>query len=425
MKVALSGATPARAPLASPSGPLLLRCRGTTCPPGTCNYHDDRTLLRATRAHDAPEQVPPIVHEVLRTAGDSLDPATRADFERRFGHDFGSVRVHTDERASASAVAVHSLAYTVANDVVFARGNYQPGSDDGRRLLAHELAHVVQQDGTSGAPTRVAPSSDPLESDASAASGSHFVAGRTGPTVQRQPKPTTKQWGPQFITAGLGILGDACAVLGSSDGQMRDESGKPSAPYSIHCPGRVCVNAPVPLKLWFHVDADLAPRPQPFTPPRLSASVTFIASSGGTQTPIPRKVGTGAYKGPGAPLVPSFGDRIPLVPSTEGTLRISLIISDHDSGEVSVYSDDVPVVDCGRPRPPGPKIAVPSTRQSTGRHVFVPDPKGAPRQFREITGKITDPAWGQMDKVFEVLLDEKGPYFMVGGQRVDVPRSGG
>lgn len=65
--------------------------------------------------------------------------------ESRFGHDFGSVRVHTDSRASASARAVGASAYTVGRDVVFGAGRYAPRTETGRGLLAHELAHVVQQ----------------------------------------------------------------------------------------------------------------------------------------------------------------------------------------------------------------------------------------------------------------------------------------
>ncbi len=67
--------------------------------------------------------------------------------EPRFGHDFSGVRVHTDSRAAESARAVNAHAYTVGNDIVFAPGKYQPDAHSGRELLAHELAHTVQQGG--------------------------------------------------------------------------------------------------------------------------------------------------------------------------------------------------------------------------------------------------------------------------------------
>jgi hypothetical protein len=89
--------------------------------------------------------VPPIVHDVLRSSGEPLDAATRAFMEPRFGHDFSRVRVHTDDRAAQSAQAVDALAYTVASDIVFAKGQYAPETEAGRLLLAHELAHVAQQ----------------------------------------------------------------------------------------------------------------------------------------------------------------------------------------------------------------------------------------------------------------------------------------
>ena len=69
--------------------------------------------------------------------------------EWHFGHDFGRVRVHTDELAGASARAIHAQAYTVGNDIVFGVRRFEPGTVDGRRLLAHELTHVVQQSAVS------------------------------------------------------------------------------------------------------------------------------------------------------------------------------------------------------------------------------------------------------------------------------------
>ncbi|MBV9209556.1 MAG: DUF4157 domain-containing protein [Acidobacteria bacterium] len=81
----------------------------------------------------------------LRDGGKPLPASTRAFFEPRFGQDLSQVRVHTDERAAQSAREMNALAYTVGNDVVFKAGQYQPDTQTGRKLLAHELAHVVQQ----------------------------------------------------------------------------------------------------------------------------------------------------------------------------------------------------------------------------------------------------------------------------------------
>jgi LysM repeat protein len=107
---------------------------------------EDAKLLRK-EAGSSPDVVPPIVHEVLRSPGRPLDVATRAFMEPRFGHDFSQVRIHADAKAAESARAVNALAYTVGRDVVFGAARYEPGTEAGRRLLAHELAHVVQQGG--------------------------------------------------------------------------------------------------------------------------------------------------------------------------------------------------------------------------------------------------------------------------------------
>ena len=89
--------------------------------------------------------VPPIVHEVLGDPGKPLDTATRAFMEARLGYDLSEVRIHTDDRAAASALAVDARAYTVGHDVVFGTGEYSPSASSGRHLIAHELAHVAQQ----------------------------------------------------------------------------------------------------------------------------------------------------------------------------------------------------------------------------------------------------------------------------------------
>ncbi len=92
---------------------------------------------------------PPVLSQLaeLRSqGGQQLPDATRAFMEQRFGHDFSGVRVHTGVQAARSAQSVSALAYTVGHDIVFGEGQYEPGADHGKRLLAHELTHVVQQE---------------------------------------------------------------------------------------------------------------------------------------------------------------------------------------------------------------------------------------------------------------------------------------
>jgi Domain of unknown function (DUF4157) len=171
---------------------------------------------------------PGSVTESLASPGRPLDSATRAFFEPRFGRDFSQVRVHDDDRANKSAHAIGALAYTVGSNIAFAAGNYGPGTDAGRSLLAHELTHVAQQSGPSGA--GVLPES----------------TGTTAQIVRRQDSPAPDQdtAAPQqasatgqksyfqcvndtlasmgiasaiseLVWAGCGVLGVAAGVLGT------------------------------------------------------------------------------------------------------------------------------------------------------------------------------------------------------------------
>jgi len=87
----------------------------------------------------------PRTRETLSTAGQPLDQATRAFMEPRFGHDFSRVRVHMDAQSARTAAEMDARAFTVGRDIVFGAGEYVPATPDGRRLIAHELAHTIQQ----------------------------------------------------------------------------------------------------------------------------------------------------------------------------------------------------------------------------------------------------------------------------------------
>lgn len=77
--------------------------------------------------------------------GSSLDDGTRQFMESRFGYDFRNIKIHTDGKAARSASDVNALAYTMGNHVIFAEGQYRPNTVEGKRLLAHELTHTIQQ----------------------------------------------------------------------------------------------------------------------------------------------------------------------------------------------------------------------------------------------------------------------------------------
>ncbi len=107
--------------------------------------HKPILLRRVSDTTNGSDVAPPIVHDVLRSTGQPLEPSTRRFMEARFGHDLSGVRVHHDRKAAKAARAVQARAFTVGRNVIFGPGEYAPGSQEGRRLLAHELAHVVQQ----------------------------------------------------------------------------------------------------------------------------------------------------------------------------------------------------------------------------------------------------------------------------------------
>lgn len=136
--------------------PMLQRqcaCGGKSSSGGECSEcKKQKTLQRQTSGTAQNAVAPPIVNEVLRSPGQPLDAETRAYMEPRFGHDFSKVRIHADAQANESARSVNAQAYTVGRRIAFADGQYSPGTSEGRHILAHELAHVVQQRGTADRP---------------------------------------------------------------------------------------------------------------------------------------------------------------------------------------------------------------------------------------------------------------------------------
>jgi Domain of unknown function (DUF4157) len=153
-------AAPAITPL-SPSG-LQRKCAaceagGATC--AGCAEEEEHVQRQAEDAGPAPE---PEASPIPRGGGQPLATSVRGFFEPRFGRDLGNVRIHTGADADGSARAFRALAYTHRSDIVFRSGQYSPDTPAGRRLLAHELTHVVQQGGSGSSPTiqRVCSSAD-------------------------------------------------------------------------------------------------------------------------------------------------------------------------------------------------------------------------------------------------------------------------
>ena len=128
--------------------------------------------------------------QALASPGRPLEPALRQDMEQRFGHDFSKVRVHTGAAAEQSARDVNARAYTMGHDIVFGAGRFAPETNGGRRLIAHELTHVVQQ------------------------------AGRGMPSIQRKEKPGQHNWTTVTqITVEPKTIGRGRGRALTSDGQ--------------------------------------------------------------------------------------------------------------------------------------------------------------------------------------------------------------
>jgi hypothetical protein len=151
-------------------------CGGAPGPTGGCSRcaQAGLSLQRKGSGAGAPQSVPSSVREVLRAPGNELEPQVRDFMEAGFGADLGHVRVHTDARAAASARALGARAYTVGRDIVFADGEFAPGSSKGMHLIAHELAHTIQQ--------------------GSASQGLQRQTGNAPAPVARQPRPINVRW---------------------------------------------------------------------------------------------------------------------------------------------------------------------------------------------------------------------------------------
>jgi hypothetical protein len=157
-----------------------------------CKQKREATLQRAAVRPSPVGAVPPIVHDVLRAPGQPLDAATRAFMEPRFGHDFSRVRVHTDTKAAESARAVNALAYTVGRDIVFGSSHAASETRQGRELIAHELAHVVQQSRNAAPRTPQSFGGDkrgPAETEADRVAN-RIIGGEPGGPVSALPGPS-------------------------------------------------------------------------------------------------------------------------------------------------------------------------------------------------------------------------------------------
>jgi Domain of unknown function (DUF4157) len=181
-------------------------CGGVAGPEGECAACRARRLARE-RASGGParRQAPPIVHDVVSRSGTPIPGHVRAVAEQRFRHDFSRVRVHADAEAERSADAVDAAAYAVGPHVVFGSGRFAPETRTGRRLLWHELVHVVQQDSAAhaepGTPIPIAESNTAEDEARSLAADS---TARAAPERYRSGRRVTRSLQRQARSAGAG-----------------------------------------------------------------------------------------------------------------------------------------------------------------------------------------------------------------------------
>jgi len=191
---------------------------GGTC--AICQEEEEQRALQRSSTSAAPAEL----DGIPATGGEPLDPTTRQPLETHFGADLADVRIHTGTEAARSASSLDALAYSSGRDIYFAAGMYAPTSGSGQRLLAHEVAHVIQQ-GSGKEPTLAAKSArgvkigapeDSLETEADLAAEGFMTGAPPGKLtdeeqrkrresgvaqryIQRQPVPT-----PAAVTPARG-----------------------------------------------------------------------------------------------------------------------------------------------------------------------------------------------------------------------------
>jgi hypothetical protein len=187
--------------------------------------------LQRQKANGAePAEAPPIIHDVLRSPGQPLDAQARAFFEHRFGHDFSGVRVHTDAQAARSAQAVQASAYTVGRDVVFGAGQYAVGTCAGNRLLAHELAHTLQQGSERPGQIEIAPAYGPHEDEAN-----RLAEVMTDPAAVLSRKPMPAVHAPKNLHRQPAPDGGSATPAGPASGEATSPSSTQHSAQKEKC----------------------------------------------------------------------------------------------------------------------------------------------------------------------------------------------
>jgi uncharacterized protein DUF4157 len=186
--------------------PPTLRLSGNKSLPGEKTSHPAPSLFQQVRETYFAGDVAHATSLVQKSLGSGhpLPIVVGSEMSKHYGRDFSSVRVHTDEFSARATTALDANAFTIGNNIVFAPNMFRPDIPSGRLRLAHELAHVVQQTGTSTG------QQDDLENQASVAAilGSPYsrYLSRVGATIQREPTYPRRATNDQMITEARRVL---------------------------------------------------------------------------------------------------------------------------------------------------------------------------------------------------------------------------
>jgi hypothetical protein len=291
-----------------------------------------------------------VVADALRSPGESLDAATRARMEPLFGFDFSQVRVHADSQAAASAACLAARAFTIGSHIVFGRGEHSPATSAGAMLIAHELAHVVQQQGRGRGVTdtlEVGGAHDDAERSAHAAAA-QVVAGRAAHRSLVAPAAASRNVIRRWST-------DECSVNITPPNVRPDTEPMPGQREPVWCQfggrdrGADCKALPAckttGRSTWdfvaiYRVDgatpAPAFPASLRSTPIGVEGDFTFEPDTGPEQ-PVGHFSQTASYRGRGAPV---FRQRINFSSAQDGLLVLMLKI-DTSSGVV-VFNGSIP-----------------------------------------------------------------------------------
>jgi hypothetical protein len=218
-----------------------------------------KVVQRKAEAPAKPASPPSPVAQTLRSVGKPLDAGTKSFMESRFGHDFSQVRVHTDSQAAQSAKSVQAHAYTVGQDIAFGEGKYQPGTSQGQRLLAHELAHTVQQRGLQRSADNLSGLSNSEDSryEAEADRTADRVVGMKA-SAHPAPLPVTRAGRPILSRSPYGT-----SKKKLPKGVSKDEENKPDPDEAAYKVSSLEVPAEKG-KVNFHLFEEAAGRPDPY-----------------------------------------------------------------------------------------------------------------------------------------------------------------